>query len=530
MSQTSWDPALSSLAGRQFLQRRLWVYSATMATLYLVVGALAVTFFALSDQRRPTHYAAAVICTGLGAIILVGIGMIARGSSVRSARALHTMDAGVLLALGTVAGVVAYITSDRQLNGYLTITMYSFIVVGRALFLPSTRRRTFYVSTLGVLPVLGAYAVIASLETNVLTVHPAGFITGAALIALVAVLMASLGSGVIYGLRAEVDEALQLGQYTLGEKLGEGGMGVVYKASHRMLRRPTAIKLLRGETTSQITLQRFEREVQLTSQLSHPNTIAIFDYGRSPDGTFYYVMEYLSGIDLDKLVRLHGPLPAARVVHLLKQVCGALNEAHNRDLIHRDIKPANIILCVRGDIPDVVKVVDFGLVKKLDQSGGVTAHTVVAGTPGYLSPEAITSPDDVRPTSDLYALGAVAYFLLTGEPVFEGNSAVAVCGHHVVTPPARPSARCDNEMSAEFEQLVLQCLAKKPDERPASAYQLAEDLSNLPESGKWTTLQAESWWAENGDDDGEFSGVQTVRESGRIQQLTVDLSKRAHGS
>ena len=231
-----------------------------------------------------------------------------------------------------------------------------------------------------------------------------------------------------------------------------------------MLRRPTAIKLVPPEKAGPQQLMRFEREVQNTAELQHPNTIQIFDYGHSPDGVFYYAMEYLDGIDLDDLVERHGPQAPGRVVHILEQACAALTEAHDKGLVHRDIKPANIFLCHRGGIPDVVKVLDFGLVKELATDGGVTNVDVVAGTPAYLSPEAITAPDTLGPAADIYALGAVGYFLLTGEPVFGGATVVEICGHHVHSAPPPPSERTAVNLSEQLEALILRCLAKKPDQ------------------------------------------------------------------
>ena len=239
-------------------------------------------------------------------------------------------------------------------------------------------------------------------------------------------------------------------------------MGAVYRARHAMLRRPTAVKLLPPERAGGHDVHRFEREVQATALLSHPNTVAIYDYGRTPDGIFYYAMEYLEGIDLEALVTGFGPQPPGRVVHLLGQVAGALGEAHAAGLVHRDVKPGNVILCQRGGAPDVAKVVDFGLVRELAGAGPrtETALDVVKGTPLYLSPEAITRPDRVDARSDLYAVGALAYFLLTGRHPFEGATVVEVCSHHLHTLPEPPSASSAAPCPADLEALVLACLEK----------------------------------------------------------------------
>jgi serine/threonine-protein kinase len=278
-------------------------------------------------------------------------------------------------------------------------------------------------------------------------------------------------------------------------------MGVVYRATHAMLRRPAAIKLLLPDRASERDLVRFEREVQLTSRLSHPNTISIFDYGRTAQGVFYYVMEYLEGLDLQHLVELEGPIEPPRVVRILEQVCGALAEAHALGLIHRDIKPANIILTARVDEPDVVKVVDFGVAKTLDGAPGTSSIThadMVVGTPQYLAPESITTPNTIDARADLYALGAVAYYLLTAEPVFAGRTVLEMCSKHLVETPVPPSRRAARPFSADLEALVLACLAKLPDERPASAEALRAALVACEDAARYDAEEARAWWQRKG--------------------------------
>jgi serine/threonine protein kinase len=285
----------------------------------------------------------------------------------------------------------------------------------------------------------------------------------------------------------------------LDEKLGEGGMGVVYRAHHDMLQRPTAVKFLGFEKTNDQTIARFEREVQLTSRLTHPNTIAIYDYGRTPEGIFYYAMEYLEGINLEDLIKQHGPQPEGRVISILQQVCGSLAEAHSIGLIHRDIKPANIILTQRGGLSDFVKLLDFGLVKALDSRKDSTLTTAgsLTGTPLYMPPEAIQQQQiDVR--SDLYSLGAVGYFMLTGTPVFDGENVLKILQQHVMDAPEPPSRRMSREISSEFERVLLMCLAKSPDDRPKGAAELAEALSALTMSRPWTRQDADRWWQQTG--------------------------------
>jgi serine/threonine protein kinase len=315
---------------------------------------------------------------------------------------------------------------------------------------------------------------------------------------LVAAAAIALSSRRIYRLQKDVERVQRLGQYTLEEKIGEGGMGAVYRARHAFLRRPTAVKLIRSGLATPGLLARFEREVQLTSRLTHPNTIAIYDYGRTDDGIFYYAMEYLPGIPLDCVIREDGPQDVARSVHILRQISASLAEAHRTGLIHRDVKPANVMLCERGGLYDVVKVLDFGLVKdQAAEDGGVTATHHVVGTPQYMAPEAAHSASLVDARSDVYAVGAVAYALVTGGPVFAGSSGVEIIGHHLHSAPVRPSERLGRAVDAHLESLILACLAKRPDERPADAGVVLERLDAWP-GEPWTQARAREWWLTRG--------------------------------
>jgi serine/threonine protein kinase len=291
-------------------------------------------------------------------------------------------------------------------------------------------------------------------------------------------------------------EAQQIGQYKLDRKLGAGGMGVVYKAHHAMLRRPTAVKMLEPDKVNQGTIERFEREVQTTSQLNNPNTVAIYDFGHTPEGVFYYAMEYLDGIDLQSLVERYGPQPVPRVIHILDQICGSLYEAHSLGLVHRDIKPANIMLNRRGGQPDVVKVLDFGLVKAMDdqRQASLTQQASLTGTPLYMSPEAIQMPNSVDSRSDIYAVGAVGYFLLTGQPVFEAENVVDLCQKHVATPPVPPSERTRTPIPAELENALLACLDMSRAKRPQTARDLALMIARCVEATQWSIEDADAWW------------------------------------
>jgi eukaryotic-like serine/threonine-protein kinase len=346
----------------------------------------------------------------------------------------------------------------------------------------------------------------------------------------IATITCTVISRVIYGLRAEVREARRFGQYVLERKIGEGAMGVVYRATHAMLRRPAAIKLLLKERANEADLVRFEREVQLTSRLVHPNTISIFDYGRTAEGVFYYVMEYLDGLDLQRLVDQYGPLEPARAIHILAQISGALAEAHALGLIHRDIKPANVVLTERPDEPDVVKVVDFGLVKRfggnLAESAGTDAFV---GTPLYMAPEAISRPETVDGRSDLYAVGAVAYFLLTGKHVFEASSVLEICSKHMLEAPVSPSQRLGKDLPGDLEAIVLGCLAKNRDARPASAALLRTALLACADAGLYDLPAARAWWqARRNSQKTSPSSVDRIDDAdSRPATMAIDLGDRS---
>ena len=287
----------------------------------------------------------------------------------------------------------------------------------------------------------------------------------------------------------------QLGQYTLQSKIGEGGMGEVYRAKHAMLRRPTAVKLLRADRSSEAAIARFEQEVQMTAMLTHPNTIAIYDYGRTPDGTFYYAMEYLDGLDLSRVVKLDGPQSAGRVIEILRQVCHSLSEAHEAGLIHRDIKPANVILSRRGSRADIVKVLDFGLVRDLSASSENERDKSLAGTPAYMSPESFHSPGDVDARSDVYAVGALGYFLVTGTNAVEiDKSAILSRRFTAAWPLPSPSQRLGRPVDLELSNVLMSCLQIKPEDRPQSAAELASMLIACEAASQWTNQDSIQWW------------------------------------
>jgi serine/threonine-protein kinase len=407
---------------------------------------------------------------------------------------LNAIDAACMFCIGTAFGMSAYFSSEQRGAVWSAFIWHTFIIFSRVIVVPSSGRRTGFVTAFSYLPLWLAALGMAIWAPHTLELPPEAFVVGGGLFIAIATLLATTGSRVIYGLRQQVTAAMQLGQYTLDEKIGEGGMGAVYRARHALLRRPTAVKLLAAGRYSADSIKRFEREVQHMARLTHPNTVAVFDYGRSPGGVFYYAMEFLDGVDLESLVRHDGPQDPARVIHILRQVCGALDEAHAMGLTHRDIKPANIILCRRGRMPDVAKVVDFGLVKEITRNSDDTRTKVIMGTPAYLAPEAVTDPDLVGPLSDIYSLGCVAYFLLTGTRVFDGKTSVDVCVKHVSAPPDPPSSRTDRAVPDDLEALVMACLSKDPAGRPQSAFELRAQLTRLPALREWDEAVALSWW------------------------------------
>jgi tRNA A-37 threonylcarbamoyl transferase component Bud32 len=281
----------------------------------------------------------------------------------------------------------------------------------------------------------------------------------------VALGVAALSYWSLARIRGRIGAAAVVGQYTLGEKIGEGGMGVVYEARHAVLKRPVALKLLKDSVANRRTIAWFEREVQLASQLTHPNTIAIYDYGVTPEGLFYYVMEYLQGDNLEQIVRRDGPVPWQRVVCILRQAGGSLHEAHQLGLVHRDIKPHNIMLCQRGGETGVVKVLDFGLAKQLSADAS-SASTVLAGTPLYMAPERFASPDQSDARADLYALAAVGFFLLTGREIFDASDPRGLLHQVLDTVPPRVSDCLDTPVPDALSDLIADCLAKDPNDRP----------------------------------------------------------------
>ena len=319
------------------------------------------------------------------------------------------------------------------------------------------------------------------------------------LVAVLAVIPASLLYDLGSAATAAGDTARRLGSYRLLELLGRGGMGEVWRAEHALLARPAAVKLIEprrlrraAREEAQEAVARFEREARATASLTSPHTVGLYDYGVTREGTFYYVMELLEGVDLDSLVRYFGPLEPERAVHLLRQACESLAEAHRAGLVHRDVKPANVFVCRAGVRHDFVKVLDFGLVTVLGRRD--EQEDEIVGTPAFMAPEVASGATDVDPRADVYALGCLAYWLLTGTPVFESGDVLAVLEDHLRTAPVAPSARAARPIPPALESLVLECLAKRRGDRPLNAYELGRRLAAVELAVSWDEERAGEWW------------------------------------
>ncbi len=500
-----------STDSRQLLQERVGSFGGAVAVI-LVLSLIArllvgIGFgYVTKEVAHPSFWAHAVSW-----IPVFLVWLICRGKPLPT-RSIQTVEA-----IGLVLTSVCLVIMGANLPaaaGAATTTAYSlsFVLIARVVFVPSTAKHTAWLGVLvGVPLVVAVYLNFLDVDLDAWNSH--GFfrvITDERALARsqaiqiafawgLTTLLAAWATRVIYGLRRDVRDAKKLGQYIVEQKLGEGGMGAVYRAQHGMLKRPTAVKLLGPDRNTPADLERFRQEVQMTAKLKHPNTVTIFDYGRTEDGTFYYAMELLEGVTLHEIVVNDGVQPEARVVHILFQCAMALQEAHSIGLVHRDIKPSNIMMTEQGGVHDVTKVLDFGLVKQIDAMTDApnTLSEVIIGSPRFMSPEQIVDPPSIDARSDLYALGAVGYYLLTGEFVFEGTNPIEICGQHLSAEPELPSFRVERDINLELELLIMQCLEKRRDDRPGSALEVANRLEAMP-LDRWTQKDAAVWWRDVG--------------------------------
>ncbi len=410
------------------------------------------------------------------------------------------------------------------LAAFKSVALYWLVtMVFYGLIVPNDWKRAAWIIVPMTLP-LPALAVATrpfhELVAQVVTVDQ---VSDVFLVLLVGAICSVYGAYIMNSLRIAAVKAQKFGQYRLLRPLGEGGMGQVYLAEHQLLKRPCAIKLIRPDQAGNPqALARFEREVWATAKLTHWNTIDIYDFGRTDDGTFYYVMEYLPGLDLGELVRRFGPMPAGRVIHVLRQLAAALREAHMAGLIHRDIKPSNVIVTTRGGVYDVVKLLDFGLAKPVadEQAVQLTREGMIAGTPRYISPEQCTANGRVDARSDIYSLGALAYVLLAGRPPFNQASAVEVVIAHLHE-QVPPVSRWVVSVPEDLEAIVLRCLAKQPQDRFPNVEQLDAALAACQSAGDWTQDQARAWWLQ----------AETSAESaptGSSVEVTQAMSSHSH--
>ncbi|HVG55812.1 MAG TPA: serine/threonine-protein kinase [Vicinamibacterales bacterium] len=413
------------------------------------------------------------------------------------------INAGLAFMLINAIGIAALNAWGSALPqaGEIRVSWIAVLILIYSMIAPAAPRRMLIASLIAAMmdPLAFGIAALAGLQTPPLIVVIIMTWPNVA-----CAFVAMVPSKVLQRIGRRLHEAQDLGSYHLLELLGTGGMGEVWRARHRLLARDAAIKLVRPEllgartaAESKTVLRRFEREAQATAMLSSPHTIQVFDFGVTEDGAFYYVMELLAGRDLESLVREFGPLPASRVIYLLRQVAHSLADAHARGLVHRDVKPANIYVCRMGLEYDFAKVLDFGLVKVKQGRTNDTLSTIdhtTTGTPAYMAPETILGEVEVDRRADVYALGCVAYYLLTGQLVFEADTSMRMLMHHLNTPPVPPSQRTELPIPRELDEIVLACLQKDPDKRPQNAGELFRMAYNCRACEGWDVTAAEAWW------------------------------------
>ncbi|MEO7157001.1 MAG: serine/threonine-protein kinase [Vicinamibacterales bacterium] len=499
----------SSSAGRSSLHlpddvvdeqvRRVWLLSGVSAFMWAFGMTMdGVVFPATLGISVPRI---SLIVDAIATAIALAIFLALRFAPISNKR---KVDSGLGLMLLNAFGTSSLETwvMGPQLNTVGGPSWTAIIILASAMIMPHTPRKTLVASMMAAaMGPIGMWVAhlrgydVPSVTTTALLFMP-NFIWA---------VVASLPSALFQRMGKQLKEARELGSYELIEQLGAGGMGTVWRARHRFLARDAAVKLVKPESlgenasAAQSQLRRFEREAQATALLRSPHSIRLFDFGAADDGSFYYVMELLEGRDLESLVKEFGPLPPPRAMYVLRQICESLAEAHARGMVHRDVKPANMFLCRLGLEFDFVKVLDFGLVqtRRADPATAVTETLATAqqliGTPAYMAPEVILGREDVDRRADVYAIGCVAFFLLTGTRVFEQGTQMQVLVDHVHTPAPTPSSRLAGAIPRELDRLILDCLKKDPDDRPQDASELLDRISGLGLAG-WSNLQARAWW------------------------------------
>jgi eukaryotic-like serine/threonine-protein kinase len=473
------------------LQRYALVLLAVTVFLHLMTAAIRVTVEGTSPGMalwgRPEWRRLALIGGAVCAAALLSGWRL-------SSRELGRADAAIVLLVSlTTSWDMAARASvlNPEAPALLLITL---VLAGRAALVPSSPGRTLAFGVLGLGPMAVTMLLLRTAQPGVpgfpspvgRCISALGF--GAAMVA-VTVLM----SQVVFRLRHSMRRGRHLGPYELGDKLGEGGMGSVYRARHALLRRTTALKLVRPSALNAWTEAQLTREAELTSELSHPNTVALYDYGQTSDGIFYYAMELVDGITLRELVRREGQLPAGRVLSLLRQVSASLAQAHAKGLVHRDIKPSNVMVCERDGHPDCVKVLDFGLAMRVGPETA-SGSWYAAGTPEFMAPEASRDPSAVGPAADVYAVGVLGYVLLTGSLPFAGAETEAIATAPANKPLLLPSSRTVRDVPVDLERVVLRCMAREPAQRYRDARELLRALDACQQDGSWSSEHAHAWW------------------------------------
>lgn len=477
--------------------RRLGLIAAAFTVVALAIVAIGHTLFPRISVPWPPVMD---WLTGSIALLSLGVYLVTRYSG-GDAESFVTLGLLYEVALAGHLGITDHVLAPAEaMTAGPTVSRVMIVLVALAAVVPSTPRRTLVTAVIAAsMDPLAMAWLIAARHLDVPPAHllwmhiPNYFAVGVAVII----------SRIITGLGREVRDARELGSYRLGELLGRGGMGEVYIAHHRMLARPAAIKLIRpekmlvqGTEQAERITQRFKREAEAAASLRSPHTIELYDFGETDDGTLYFVMELLEGIDLESFVERFGPMPPARTVNVLRQACASLAEAHRHGLVHRDIKPANVHLCRMGLEHDFVKVLDFGIVKAQRPPGGqmlATAADKLIGTPAFMPPEmALGAAVDGR--ADLYGLGCLGYWLLTGQLVFDGTTAYDVVAQHINAVPVPPSVRSGRPIPVALDDIILACLAKDPARRPPDGLELARRLAACALPEPWTEEAAERWW------------------------------------
>jgi len=525
----AWGAGTAGDAGSAFLDpavHRLGLLSGLLAVVIAFEAGLSVVIQHLSgDHPDPTEQLWDTIGAGLSIVLSLGLFAAIRTRALPT-RGLLQLGIACWIALAFVVSFgdhADYFWEDGHgLHGIPVVCI--FIMLAPFVFPVSTKAIAVTGLAMASASPAGLWAVsrVLGYQAPTFTTYLDVFIP-----AVLAALVALIPARVLQRMGAEVLEARRLGSYVLEERLGQGGMGEVWRARHRLLARQAAVKLIRpsalGESST--VMERFGREAQATASLRSPHTVALYDYGTSDDGHLYYAMELLDGLDLESLVRRYGAQPASRVLPWLLQICHSLHEAHVSGLIHRDIKPANVFVCRYGADDDFIKVLDFGIValrgESLAGDPQLTADGTICGTPAYMAPEMVRGGETVDGRADIYALGCVTYWLLTGRPVFEGRSPVEVIAGHLERRPTPPSQVSPDPVPPDLEALVLTCLEKSPDDRPASVDQLRQRLEALHIPDAWTKERATEWWDAHRPEKAESTADRTGSSSAELDSLSI---------